>query len=231
VDSVRIDWTGVPTKRTAHKSPAVIFSQGDACSSVLHIEQGMVRLSVVSQEGNAATVAIMYAGDFFGEGCLAGQSRRMSSAFALTDCTLAEIEPQELRRQLHAKPGLADVFLRHILSRNIRIEEDLVDQMFNSAEKRLARTLLLMARYGEAHDQAQRTLPHLSQTVLAEVVGTTRSRVNAFMNKFRKLGLIEYNGGLKVNTSLLAGLASDRPIEDPKTGTTVQGRTRRSVRP
>lgn len=219
-----IDWTGVRTRRISHKKDAVIFSQGQRCSSVLFIEQGTVRLSVVSRGGKTAIISLMHSGDFFGEGCMAGQPKRLSAAIALSACTLTEIEPQELKRQLHAKPLLAELFVRHMLTRNIRIEEDLVDHLFNVAEKRLARTLLLLAHYGEGHGDAQRTLPHLSHTVLAEMVGTTRSRVNMFMNKFRKLGFIEYNGGLKINTSLFAVLTVDRPIAPGRAADLTHGR-------
>jgi CRP-like cAMP-binding protein len=211
---VTIDWTGVRTRRATYNKGAVIFSQGDPCSSVLHIERGTARLPVVSSAGYTATVAVLHAGDFFGEACMAGQSRRLSSAIAVTACTLIEIEAEELKRQLSANRRLADLFVRHMLMRNIRIEEDLLDQLLNLAEKRLARTLLLMARYGEEHDNAQRMLPRVSQAVLAEMVGTTRERVNGFIHKFRKLGFVEYNGGrLTINASLLSVLAADGPTD------------------
>ena len=205
-----IDWTGVSTRRVHYKKAATIFAQGDPCASVLYVEHGTVRLSVVSHAGKEAVVAILDAGHFFGEGCLAGQSQRIATARAMTPTTVVEVDTRELTRQLRARPNLADRFLTHMLSRNIRIEEDLIDQLFNDAEKRLARTLLLMARYGEG-EASHRTLPRVSQTTLAEIVGTTRSRVNAFMNKFRKLGFIDYNGTLKVNNSLLTVLLRDAP--------------------
>ena len=205
-----IDWTGVATRRVHHKKATTIFAQGDACSSVLYVEHGTVRLSVVSHTGKEAVVAVLDAGHFFGEGCLAGQSLRIATARAITPSTVVEVDTRELTRQLRAKPTLAERFLKHMLSRNVRIEEDLIDQLFNDAEKRLARTLLLMARYGEG-EASHRTLPRVSQTILAEMVGTTRSRVNAFMNKFRKLGFIDYNGTLKVNNSLLTVLLRDPP--------------------
>ena len=147
-------------------------------------------------------------GHFFGEGCLAGQLRRMATATAMVPCAILAVEKREMVRQIHARPAFADRFLTHMLTRNIRIEEDLIDQLFNSSEKRLARTLLLLARYGEP-DVSHRTLPRVSQETLAEMVGTTRSRVNFFMNKFRKLGFIEYNGGLKVHNSLLSVVLRD----------------------
>jgi CRP-like cAMP-binding protein len=155
-------------------------------------------------------VAVLDGGHFFGEGCLAGPSQRMATATAMDPCTILTVEKQEMVRQLHAQPAFADRFLSHMLTRNIRIEEDLIDQLFNSSEKRLARTLLLLARYGEP-GASHRTLPKVSQEVLAEMVGTTRSRVNFFMNKFRKLGFIDYNGGLKINNSLLTVVLRDGP--------------------
>jgi CRP/FNR family transcriptional regulator, cyclic AMP receptor protein len=174
----------------------------------MYIEQGAVQLSVLSHAGKEAVVAVLEAAHFFGEGCLAGQSQRMATATALTACTIVVVDKQEMVRQLHGTPAFADRFLTHMLTRNIRIEEDLIDQLFNSSEKRLARTLLLLARYGEP-DASHRTLPRVSQETLAEMVGTTRSRVNFFMNKFRKLGFIEYNGGLKVHNSLLTVVLRD----------------------
>ena len=165
-----------------------------------------MRLSVLSHAGKEAVVALLDTGDFFGEGCLAGQSRRMATAMAL--CTILIVEKQEMVRQLHAQPAFADRFLTHMLTRNIRIEEDVIDQLFNSSEKRLARTLLLLARYGEP-EASHRALPKVSQELLAEMVGTTRSRVNFFMNKFRKLGFIDYNGVLKINNSLLSVVLRD----------------------
>ena len=165
-------------------------------------------MSVVSHAGKEAVVAMLEAGHFFGEGCLAGQPRRMATAMTVVPCTILAVEKQEMVRQLHARPAFADRFLSHMLTRNIRIEEDLIDQLFNSSEKRLARTLLLLARYGEP-EASHRKLPRVSQETLAEMVGTTRSRVNFFMNRFRKLGFIEYNGGLKINNSLLSVVLRD----------------------
>ena len=203
-----LDWTGARTERVEYGSAATIFAQGDPATSVLYVEKGAVRLSVVSHAGKEAVVAVLEAGDFFGEGCLAGQSQRMATATAMVPSTVLIVEQPEMVRQLHAKPTFADRFLKHMLTRNIRIEEDLLDQLFNSSEKRLARTLLLLARFGEPQ-ASHRTLPKVSQEVLAEMVGTTRSRVNFFMNKFRKLGFIDYNGGLKVNNSLLSVVLRD----------------------
>jgi CRP/FNR family cyclic AMP-dependent transcriptional regulator len=203
-----VDWTGTRTQRVAYQPAATIFAQGDPATSVMYVEQGAVRLSVLSHAGKEAVVAVLDVAHFFGEGCLAGQSQRMATATAMTACTVVVVEQQEMVRQLHAKPAFADRFLSHMLTRNIRIEEDLIDQLFNSSEKRLARTLLLLARYGEP-EASHRTLPRVSQETLAEMVGTTRSRVNFFMNKFRKLGFIEYNGGLKINNSLLGVVLRD----------------------
>ena len=203
-----VDWTGVRSHRLEYTPGATIFAQGDAAPSVMYVEQGAVRLSVLSHAGKEAVVAMLDAAHFFGEGCLAGQSQRMATATAVTACTILAIEKEEMTRQLHARPAFADRFLTHMLTRNIRIEEDLIDQLFNSSEKRLARTLLLLARYGEP-EASHRTLPRVSQETLAEMVGTTRSRVNFFMNKFRKLGLIEYNGALKINNSLLSVVLRD----------------------
>ena len=203
-----VDWAGTRTQRIDYKAAATIFAQGDLATSVMYVEQGNVRLSVLSHAGKEAVVAVLDVAHFFGEGCLAGQSQRMSTATAMTACTILVVDKPEMVRQLHARPAFADRFLTHMLTRNIRIEEDLIDQLFNSSEKRLARTLLLLARYGEP-DASHRTLPRVSQETLAEMVGTTRSRVNFFMNKFRRLGFIEYNGVLKINNSLLSVVLRD----------------------
>jgi CRP-like cAMP-binding protein len=205
---VLVDWTGVQTQRVEYRPGATIFAQGEPATSVMYVDQGAVRLSVLSHAGKEAVVAVLDVTHFFGEGCLAGQAQRMATATAMTACTILAVDKPEMVRQLHGKPAFADRFLTHMLTRNIRIEEDLIDQLFNSSEKRLARTLLLLARYGEP-EASHRTLPKVSQETLAEMVGTTRSRVNFFMNKFRKLGFIEYNGGLKVNNSLLSVVLRD----------------------
>jgi CRP-like cAMP-binding protein len=179
---------------------ALIFSQGDPAGQVLYVQRGSVKLSVVSKRGKEAVVAMLSVGDFLGEGCLAGQARRMSTATAMSATTVLVVEKAHMVQMLRKEPALSDRF--------IRIEEDLIDQLFNSSEKRLARALLLMARYGK-DDAPQHVLHNLSQETLAEIVGTTRSRVNFFMNKFRDLGFIEYNGGLKVNSSLLSVVLHD----------------------
>jgi len=198
-----LDSAGVARKVKEFEKKEAIFSQGDPAKNVLYIQKGGVRLSVVNETGNEAVVAILGPGDFFGEGCLAGQPIRIGSATAITATTVLVIEKKEMIRVLHVEHAFSDRFITYILSRNIRVEEDLVDQLFNSSEKRLARTLLLLARYGK-EDKPQKMLPKISQEMLAEMVGTTRSRVNFFMNKFRKLGFIKYNGGLHIDTSLLS---------------------------
>jgi CRP/FNR family cyclic AMP-dependent transcriptional regulator len=203
-----IDWTGVPSQRVEYVPGTTIFAQGDEATSVMYVEQGSVRLSVLSHAGKEAVIAVLDGGHFFGEGCLVGQPYRMATATAMARCTIVIVGKPDMVRQLHERPAFADRFLTHMLTRNIRIEEDLIDQLFNSSEKRLARTLLLLARYGEPGTN-HRALPKVSQETLAEMVGTTRSRVNFFMNKFRTLGFIEYNGGLKVNNSLLSVVLRD----------------------
>jgi CRP/FNR family cyclic AMP-dependent transcriptional regulator len=186
-----------------------IFSQGDSGQAVLYIQKGSVRLSVVNERGKEAVIAMLGAGDFFGEGCLGGQPLRIGTAMAVTATTVMSIGKKEMSRVLHAEHAFSDRFIAHMLSRNIRVEEDLVDQLFNSSEKRLARALLTLARYGKVH-RPERVVPKISQEVLAEMVGTTRSRVNFFMNKFRRLGLINYSGkGLEINNSLLSVVLHD----------------------
>jgi CRP-like cAMP-binding protein len=186
----------------------VIFSQGDASDSVLYIQEGAVKLSVLSHRGKEAVVGLLGPGDFFGERALTGHPVRLEAATAVAATTVLVIPKQQMVRLLHDQHALSDRFIAHMLARNIRIEEDLVDQLFNSSEKRLARTLLLLARYGKL-EQTSRVLPRISQETLAEMIGTTRSRVNFFMNKFKKLGFIEYNGSLKVNQSLLTVILHD----------------------
>jgi CRP/FNR family cyclic AMP-dependent transcriptional regulator len=179
-----------------------IFSQGEAADSVMYVQKGSVKLTVVNETGKEAVVAILGAGDFFGEGGMAGQPLRMGTATAIAPTTILIIGNEEMRRVLHAEHSLSDRFIHYMLARNIRVEADLIDQLFNSTEKRLARALLLIARYGQ-EDQPEAVLQKVSQEMLAEMIGTTRSRVNLFMNKFKKLGFIEYNGGIKINKSLL----------------------------
>jgi CRP/FNR family cyclic AMP-dependent transcriptional regulator len=198
-----LDSAGVSRTVKHFKSAEVVYGQGDAAESVLYLQRGGVKLIVVNEVGKEAVVAILGPGDFFGEGSLAGQSVRMGTATAITPTTVLVIEKNEMFKVLHEEHGLSDLFIKFMLSRNIRIEADLVDQLFNSSEKRLARTLLLLARYGK-QDQPHGVLPKISQGTLAEMIGTTRTRVNLFMNKFKRLGFIKYNGGLQINTSLLS---------------------------
>ncbi len=187
---------------------ATLFSQGDTCNSILYIQKGEVKISVVSKTGKEAVVGIVGPGDFIGDGGMAGQPTRMATATAVGSVTALVIDNKEMFRVLHAETAFSDRFITYMLQRNVRIEEDLIDQLFNSSEKRLARTLLLLARYGK-EDKPQRVLPKIPQETLAEMIGTTRSRVNFFMNKFKKMGFIKYNGGLQINASLLSVVLHD----------------------
>jgi len=202
-----LDSAGFAKKIVAYRRTEVIFTQGDQCEHVLYIQKGGVKLSVLSKAGREAVVAMLGPGEFFGEGCLAGQSVRMGSATATTDSTILRVDKNHMVRLLHKQHALSDRFIAHMLARNIRIEEDLIDQLFNSSEKRLARTLLLLARYGKP-DKPVRAVP-ISQETLAKMIGTTRSRVNFFMKKFQRLGFIDYTDGLKVNNSLLTVVLHD----------------------
>ncbi len=185
-----------------------LFSQGDPCKNIMYIQKGGVKISVVSKTGKEAVVGMLGPGDFVGEGGLAGQPMRMATAIALAPVSALVIDNKEMFRVLHSESAFSDRFITYMLQRNVRIEEDLIDQLFNSSEKRLARALLLLARYGK-QDKPQRVLPKISQETLAEMVGTTRSRVNFFMNKFKKMGFIQYNGGLQINASLLSVVLHD----------------------
>ena len=197
--------------RSVHNFPEkeTILAQGDHAKNVMYIQEGGVKLTVVNEDGKEAVVAMFGPGDFFGEGCLAGQSVCMATATAIAPTTVFVIEKVEMIRALHEEHEFSDRFIAYMLARNIRVEADLIDQLFNSTEKRLARTLLLLARYG-AQGQPQRMLPKVSQEMLAEMIGTTRGRVNFFINKFRKLGFIQYNGGLHINNSLLSVVLHDQ---------------------
>jgi CRP/FNR family cyclic AMP-dependent transcriptional regulator len=203
-----LDSAGVAKKVRQFRRAEIIFSQGAAAESVMYIQEGGVKITAVSASGKEAIIAILGPGDFFGEGCLAGQTVRMGNATATTPSTVLVIDKNEMQNVLHEQHDISDLFINFVLTRNIRVEEDLVDQLFNSTEKRLARTLLLLARYGK-QDRPQRVLPKVSQETLAEMIGTTRTRVNLFMNKFKKLGFIKYNGGIEVNTSLLSVVLHD----------------------
>lgn len=180
---------------------AVVFSQGDRADDVFYLREGVIKLTVLSRIGKEAVVGVLAPGDFFGEGVLAGQDVRLITAKAMSTCTVLLVDKAAMARLLHREPTFSDRFIKHMLARNIRIEADLVDQLFNSSERRLARTLLLLARYGQTNPETK--LPRVSQETLAEMIGTTRTRVNFFMNKFRRLGFIEYNGRIKINTALL----------------------------
>ncbi len=196
--------------RTVHKyrKGRVIFAQGDAADSVFYVQRGKVQLAVISPRGKEAVIAILSDDYFFGEGCLAGQPVRMATAKALTDCTIVQVAKSTMVSVLHNDPNFSELFIAHLLTRNIRIEEDLIDHLFNSSEKRLARILLLLANFGK-DSRPEEVIPNITQETLAEMIGTTRSRVSFFLNKFRKLGFIEYNGGLHVHTSLLNVILHD----------------------
>jgi CRP-like cAMP-binding protein len=202
-----LESTGPARRIVKYRRGETVFSQGDPSNDVRYIQKGGIKLSVLSRMGKEAVVAMLSPGDFFGEGALAGQMIRIETATAVVPSSVLSIDKEAMVRLLHEEPAFSDRFISHMLTRNMRIEADLVDQLFNSSEKRLARTLLLLARYGGANPQQK--LPKISQETLAEMIGATRSRVNFFMNKFRKLGLIEYNGGLKINSSLLSIVLHD----------------------
>jgi CRP-like cAMP-binding protein len=208
-----LDSVGIARKSAEYRRNEIVFAQGDPSGDVYYIKKGGVKLSIVNESGKEAVVAILGPGDFFGEGCLAGQTIRIGSATAITPTDVLIIEKKEMIRVLHNEHEFSDRFIAYMLGRNIRIEEDLVDQLFNSSEKRLARTLLLLARFGK-QEKPQPVVPKISQEMLAEMIGTTRSRVNFFMNKFRKMGFIKYNGGdhrdgLVVDSSLLSVVLHD----------------------
>jgi CRP-like cAMP-binding protein len=203
-----LDTAGIARTIVRYRRADVIFNQGDPCESVLYVQKGSVKISVLAKTGREAVVAMLGPGDFFGEGGLAGQPFRMGSATAITDSTILIVNQDEMVRLLHQQHALSDRFIAHLLVRTIRIEQDLVDQLFSSSEKRLARRLLLLARYGE-DDKPVRALPAISQETLAEMIGTTRSRVNFFMKKFQRLGFIDYKDGLKINNSLLTVVLHD----------------------
>ncbi len=202
-----LESTGPARRIVKYRRGQVVFSQGDPSNDIRYIQKGGIKLSVLSRIGKEAVVAMLSPGDFFGEGALAGQMIRIETATAVVASSVLSIDKEAMVRLLHEERAFSDRFISHMLTRNMRIEADLVDQLFNSSEKRLARTLLLLARYGGANPQQK--LPKISQETLAEMIGATRSRVNFFMNKFRKLGLIEYNGGLKINSSLLSIVLHD----------------------
>jgi CRP/FNR family transcriptional regulator, cyclic AMP receptor protein len=192
----------------------IIFSQGEPADAVFYIQKGRVKLTVVSEQGKEAVVAILGKGDFFGEGCLAGQALRMASATAMMECEIMRLAKAAIIRVIHNEPSFSEMFMSHLLTRTIRVEADLVDQLFNSSEKRLARALLLLANFGR-EGKPEPVIAKISQETLAEMIGTTRSRVSSFMNKFRQLGLIDYNGKLEVHSSLLNVVLHDEPQIKP----------------
>lgn len=193
-----------------HRKNETVFTQGEPADAVFYIQKGKVKLTVGSPQGKEAVVAILQANDFFGEGCLAGQKQRMATVTTMTDCTIVRLNKAAIVGVIHREPAFSEMFIAHLLGRSIRVEADLVDQLFNSSEKRLARLLLLLANFGK-DGKPEPLITKISQETLAEMIGTTRSRVSFFMNKFRKLGLIEYNGGIKVHTSLLNLVLRDQP--------------------
>jgi CRP-like cAMP-binding protein len=203
-----LDSAGVGRKVEKFRANETLFTQGSPAKTVLYIQEGGVKLTVVNESGKEAVVAILGPGDFLGEGCLAGELVCMATATAVTPTTALAIDKDEMTRVLHGEHAFSDRFIAYVLARNLRVQQDLIDQLFNSSEKRLARTLLLLARYG-APGRPQKALPKISQETLAEMIGTTRSRVNFFMNKFRKLGFIEYNGEIRINNSLLTIVLRD----------------------
>jgi CRP/FNR family cyclic AMP-dependent transcriptional regulator len=198
--------------RTIAKYPKdqTVFSQGEAADAVFYIQQGKIKITVVSEQGKEAVVAILGTGDFFGEGCLTAQSLRMATVTAIMECEIMRLEKAAILRVIHEEPTFAEMFMSHLLTRTIRVEADLVDQLFNSSEKRLARALLLLANFGK-EGKPEAVIAKISQETLAEMIGTTRSRVSSFMNKFRQLGFIDYNGHLEVHSSLLNVVLHDEP--------------------
>ena len=193
-----------------YRKDKIIFRQGDPSDAVFYVQRGKVKTTVVSEQGKEAVVALLGTGDFFGEGCLTGQQQRLATVSALTECVIVRISKTDITRVIHEEPAFAELFISHLLARNSRVEEDLVDQLFNSSEKRLARTLLLLANFGK-EGRPEPIIAKVSQETLAEMIGTTRSRVSFFMNKFRKLGLIDYNGSIEVHSSLLNVVLHDQP--------------------
>jgi CRP/FNR family transcriptional regulator, cyclic AMP receptor protein len=193
-----------------YRKNQIVYTQGDPADSVFYIHKGKAKITVLSEQGKEAVVALLGPEDFFGEGCLAGQPRRMATASAMTDCSIARMAKEDVVRVIHEQPAFSELFISHLLARNIRVEEDLVDQLFNSSEKRLARVLLLLANFGK-ESKPEPVIAKISQETLAEMIGTTRSRVSFFMNKFRDLGLITYNGHIEVHSSLLNVVLHEKP--------------------
>jgi CRP-like cAMP-binding protein len=194
---------------SGYRKGQVVYSQGEPADSVFYIQSGKVKATVVSEQGKEAVVSVLGASDFFGEGCLAGQPLRLATVSTMTQCVIARISKADITRVIHDEPTFAELFIAHLLSRNSRVEEDLVDQLFNSSEKRLARVLLILANFGK-EGRPEPVIAKISQETLAEMIGTTRSRVSHFMNKFRQLGLIDYNGRIEVHSSLLNVVLHDK---------------------
>ena len=207
---VFLDTENVGRTISRYRKDQKVFSQGSSADAVFYIQKGKVKITVVSEQGKEAVVAILGPDEFCGEGCLTGQPRRIATAVAMTECEIMRLEKEAMIRVLHEEPAFSEMFVAHLLARTIRVEEDLVDQLFNSSEKRLARSLLLLANFGK-DGRPERIIAKVSQETLAEMIGTTRSRVSHFMNKFRKLGFIDYNGHLEVHTSLLNVVLRDHP--------------------
>ena len=193
-----------------YRKDQIVFSQGDPADAVFYVQKGKVKVTVVSEQGKEAVVALLGPDDFFGEGCMAGQPRRIATVATMTECAIMRLEKAAIVRVIHDEPAFSEVFIAHLLARSIRVEEDLIDQLFNSSEKRLARLLLLLANFGK-EGRPEPVIARISQETLAEMIGTTRSRVSFFMNKFRKLGFIEYNGKLEIHNSLLNVVLHDKP--------------------
>src|ERR1700726_1552457 len=189
----------------------IVFSQGDPADAVFYVESGKVKVSVASEQGKEAVVAILETNDFFGEGCLAGQAQRIATVATMTDSVIVRLEKAAIVRVIQQEPAFSGMFIAHLLARTIRVEADLVDHLFNSSEKRLARLLLLLANFGKDDEKPEPILAKISQETLADMIGTTRSRVSFFMNKFRKMGLIDYNGSIEVHSSLLNVVLHDEP--------------------
>jgi CRP/FNR family transcriptional regulator, cyclic AMP receptor protein len=230
LDAFEFFKAAAPGRSTStHAKKAIIFAQGDEADSVFYIRSGKVKIGVVSEQGKEAVVAILGPDEFFGEGCLIGHKKRLATASAMTECVTVWLKKAEIVRLLH-KPAFAEMFLAHILTRTARIEDDLVDQLFNSTEKRLARLLLLLANFGK-QGAPHEIIAKIDQETLAEMIGTTRSRVNSFMNKFRRLGFIDYNGHLEVHSSLLSVVLSDQPRSVDTPGHPVERQNRRASKP
>ncbi len=208
---------GIGRAISKYRKHEILFTQGDAADAVYYIQKGKVKLAVISAQGKEAVVSILGPDEFCGEGCLTGQTRRMATASAMTDCDIMRLDKTAIVRVIHEEHAFSEMFVTHVLTHALRVEEDLVDQLFNSSEKRLARALLLLANFGK-EGRPEPVIAKISQATLAEMIGTTRSRVSFFMNKFRRLGFISYNGHMEVHSSLLSVVLNDRPHDVAKAG-------------